>query len=248
MTSDDASDDAGAAATERGGTFSKKPAPAVLDPADELSPSLPLSPDTPSTTHCHAASRSGNTLLVRNLLRNGASPHGENLHGVPLVVLAAHGSHTGVTYSLLDAGGIQIRRSEGYSALMAAIHGGRDDIVHLLLAFGPDPNSRDAVGRMPLMAAARAWATKAVKILLGSGVQIDARTMDGCQWTTLSEALEYTHWEVVALLMVVDTSEREDDSMLPSASVDSRGRTSRTDAALELPNELPLDMRDYGGN
>ncbi len=172
----------------------------------------------------------GDTTTVQSLLLRGVSPHGADSRGIPLLVLAAHGGHTGIVYNLLDAGVAADTAFKGWSALFAAIHGGWDDITRLLLAFGADPDARDLHGQTPLMAAAkRLWATEAVRILIAAGAQIDARTTDGRSRTALSDALEHEHWAAVSLLMAP-----EDAAATPFLSPQTT-QTSNSLPATEVP-------------
>ena len=63
------------------------------------------------------------------------------------------GDEARVSALLAERIDVNSRDSDGRTALMLAVRGGRDNIVALLIAHGADPNATDAYGETPLRAA-----------------------------------------------------------------------------------------------
>jgi ankyrin repeat protein len=69
--------------------------------------------------------------------------------------------------------------STGWTALMAAIHGGRLEAVRYLLAYGAQVNVRDVNGCTALMCAGHCGDCDVVQALLAAGADREARNKDG---------------------------------------------------------------------
>jgi len=156
------------------------------------------------STRLVTATRQGDTDQVQQQLAEGASPDSRDERDVTVLILAANAGHTGIAYSLLNAGADVNISFKGWTPLVAAIHSGSEDIIRLLLNFGADVESKDSRGFTPLLqAASRIWATAAVEMLIAVGADVNA-TVSGKegeeQHTPLLEALRNDHFAAAVLL------------------------------------------------
>lgn len=120
------------------------------DPRDRQSAIDELLSSAPETLHgrdsscgslLHHAISFGDLALVVYLLRRGASPNGDP-RDVPSPLIDAVGleGENEVMCSLLSAGAEIDHQSQGGSALMHAVRGGRLDRAEILLSCGADVN------------------------------------------------------------------------------------------------------------
>lgn len=150
----------------------------------------------------HEAAALGRVERVRELLHADPSlVTSVGSDGWTALHLAAHFGQVEAMRALLDEGADVAERSRNTMAnqpLHAAVAGGSDHAVALLLSHGADANATQHGGWTPLQAAAQSGATKIVRLLLAGGALADAASDDGS--TALSLARKGAHDDVVALL------------------------------------------------
>jgi ankyrin repeat protein len=120
---------------------------------------------------------------------------------------AAYCGHVAVARVLLDLGAsLDLRDSEGGTALYLAADRCKADVVTLLLQRGADPSLKARGGLNALMAASFGGHVCAVRVLLGQGGQrVDERSEYGqtaLWWACANGAAEVrplTHWRSCAV-------------------------------------------------
>jgi ankyrin repeat protein len=149
------------------------------------------------------AVRAGDAAADRRLLSRGADPNSRDDLGETVLMRAASESDGYIVQLLLEAAADRnvmneshVERGVGATALLKAIHGGRESNASVLLSGGADPNQPDTRGQTPLMAAV-ACAPHLVETLLMFGADVNAG--DGEGRTALGWA-EEAHAELVRLL------------------------------------------------
>lgn len=121
-------------------------------------------------------SRRGNLGIVRMLLAGGADPNAKG-GWPPLVVAAGQGDDDLIRFLLENGADIDVKSSQGMSALSRAIYDGNVGTAKLLLAKGADIESRDSSDNTPLIHAA--WRShEIVQALLGRGAKANATNQD----------------------------------------------------------------------
>lgn len=120
--------------------------------------------------------------------------------------------------------------------------------VAALLAAGARPNARDARSRTPLMLAARAGDSAAVRLLLATG-RAGARYLDSCARSALHYAAAAGRAEVVATLLDPEVlrASGNDDLVPPRLVADTRGFSPWIDARSE-GGVTPLHLAALGGH
>jgi ankyrin repeat protein len=94
-----------------------------------------------------AAALSGNTDIVKLLVRRKADVNAQEKFSWTPLMIASRSGHSDIVRVLLEAGaGVNAKTSTGYTALMAAAKQGHAEIVELLLARGADVHARDQLG------------------------------------------------------------------------------------------------------
>lgn len=185
-------------------------------------------PDESGTTALMRAATGGRLELVESLLDGGADPMATNDAGRTPLMFAAEGGSADVVRLLLSRGGqLESRDQEGWTALKLAAFNGRADVVELLApkvdeetldqvllvaAFKGDPavidqllnhgayiNTRSPENLTPLMIAAQAGKTDAVKLLLQN--RANPYAIDNSEKTAANLAEEAGHLSLSELLL-----------------------------------------------
>ena len=113
--------------------------------------------------------------------------------------VASRADHLEAVQALLDSGaGVDVRASNGETALMLACGKRNEMLVPVLLDNGADVNAKTAFGRTALMAASVYGSLEVVQKLLDKGAEVNARDDDGK--TALMIACKYNRDVVRALL------------------------------------------------
>ncbi|MHB9117021.1 MAG: ankyrin repeat domain-containing protein [Burkholderiales bacterium] len=133
----------------------------------------PNASDEEGDTLLMLAAREGNPAVSQKLIAAGADLNRQNSLGETALMLAAYKGHLAVAQLLLDKGASL--RGARWNALLYAILGKNDDIVHLLMAHGADANARLENGTTALMLAAKGGSVEVVQDLLKHHAQVDAR-------------------------------------------------------------------------
>ncbi len=133
--------------------------------------------------------------------------------------------------ALLMAGDfdVQYRSSRDQTALHLAPEAGLHEVTALLIAKGADPNARDALGRTPLMSAARSGDVLSLKHLLGAGADPHLATYN-TRWTALMWAARHGQRAVIAVLLGIGVDPRAEGATGENALAIAR-RYKRTAAA-----------------
>jgi hypothetical protein len=115
------------------------------------------------------------------------------------VMAVAHQGDARSVQRLLDYGArLEAQDHDGYTAIMYAASGGRDDVVRVLLERGADPNAKDRQSSTPLMFAAQGGHTQMIRRLLDSGADPSVRGTHGL--TALGFAQQNGHGEAARIL------------------------------------------------
>jgi ankyrin repeat protein len=112
--------------------------------------------------------------VVHALVARGAAARaGDDPHVVLALHTASRKGHTTLLTALLDAGvpADATIGPPGWTALMAAAHGGSDRAARLLLAAGADPNARTDDGRTPLSIAREGNRDAVAALLVEAGAR-----------------------------------------------------------------------------
>jgi ankyrin repeat protein len=129
------------------------------------------------TTALYEAAGGRHLDIVRILLAGGADINATAGRG-PMVMsplmMAAMVDDPEIARELLRAGAHASIR-DGNNALIFAAYGGSEEIAAMLLDSGVEVDSRDFLGKTPLMAAAGAGHLDIVKLLIARGADVNAR-------------------------------------------------------------------------
>jgi ankyrin repeat protein len=93
---------------------------------------------------------------------------------------------------------LEARDGGGSSALAYAVRTDKGDLVYYLLQKGADGNTRDNMGRTPLIVASSTGSVNTMRELIGAGVDVDAQ--DSLRRSALGWAVEERHGDAVQLL------------------------------------------------
>ena len=148
---------------------------------------------------------------------------------------------------ILDDGAmIDVRGTDGWTALIYASGGGHLKVTHLLLERGAQVDLRDANGDTALMFASECDRLELVRLLLDRGAQVDLRDANGD--TALMLASASGHLEVSHLLLErgaqVDLHDANGDTALMFASECDRLELVR----LLLDRGAQVDLRNLNGD
>ena len=146
------------------------------------------------------AVEAGDSQLVRESLRAGASPNGRNKDGEPLLLLAvSRPNNVAVVRELLKAGAeVDLRDRSGNTALISCVRDEELSAVKELVLAGADLNARNDDGDTPLTNAACWGSAKVVRLLLASGADPDVR--DGAGLSAMQLAQQQGHRAVGEIL------------------------------------------------
>lgn len=154
-----------------------------------------------------AAVAGGHAEIVRLLLQAGASPRVKGPQGFHPLTLAAGSGQQFVVRLLLQAGAdINARSDNRASALHEAIRFDQSEIIPILLAANPYPESFDREGLHPLALAAALGKLPALRTLLETGLDPDLPDRSGL--TALYWARRYQQ-ELAEAFLVTHGATRE---------------------------------------
>ena len=162
-----------------------------------------------------AANTAGASAVVKVLLGHNADPNGTDNRGTPPLMYAADSDLETLTLLLTAAADVNASRVNGSSALLWAAQGPRGTLP-VLMEHGATANvARIRDGLTPLIVAARSGLTENVRILLGHGAEVNAKTGDG--WTALIAAVysDAGSPELVKLLLDRGADPTPEKSKLP---------------------------------
>ena len=158
-------------------------------------------PDEPSfqgQTPLIAASSTGDTQIVKQLIKAGANVNHVDVYGLTPLMYASHSGHSTVAKILLDSGAAPNSRPGRLGALMLAAEAGHDKLVRLLVEQGALKNQVDEQGSTALIGASKAGNLSTVKLLIELGADMNAQNDAG------HDALHYAklkgHYAVVEVL------------------------------------------------
>ena len=117
----------------------------------------------------------------------------------PLVAAAARGDLPAVSKLLAEGAPVNATDERGRTALMAATHADRPDIVQVLLQAGADVNIRDARSDNPFLYAGAQGQLAILRLAIRAGA--DPRLTNRFGGTALIPAAERGHVEVVRELL-----------------------------------------------
>ena len=158
-------------------------------------------PDEPSfhgQTPLIAASSTGNSQTVRQLIDAGADVNHVDAYGLTPLMYVSHAGHSTVARMLLDTGAAPDPRPHRLGALMLAAEGGHDKLVRLLVERGAQKNQVDEQGATALMGASKAGNLSTVTLLIELGADLNARDRAGHD--ALYYARQKGHYAVVEIL------------------------------------------------
>ena len=143
--------------------------------------------------------RSGDAKTAEILLKsNSALVDSVNNQGYSPLVLACYYNRLEFV-ELLIRHNVKLNDQPGEStALQAASYKGFDEVVHLLLDYGADPDIYDANGTTPLIYASQFSHTEVVKLLLEYGADISYTDPNHLSALDYAKKLELT--EIIQLL------------------------------------------------
>ncbi len=150
------------------------------------------------------AAASGRPAVVRSLLRQGVAADAADEHGLSPLMLAARNNCIETMRALLDGGAdIDLRRggTDGWPALMHAIHREHRQAAMALLEWGANPDARGKCGYSALMMVAGCGDLDLVAALLTHGA--DPSTRQPLGFTAMDYAIGYGHDQIVSLLIGV---------------------------------------------
>jgi len=124
-----------------------------------------------------ALAKSGEGLVIEELLRRGANPNDGNNRGKTPLSRATKYKNTGAIRVLLQHGALL--KGAGDKLMKMAVRKGDPTMVALMLKKGLDPNSRDRYGQTLLMSAANVGHSGILIMLIDHGAKIDAMDKEG---------------------------------------------------------------------
>jgi ankyrin repeat protein len=155
-------------------------------------------------TGLHWAALEGHEELVTFLIGEGAQPDVADKTGLLPIMSASERGHLGVVQLLVQHMGdevLQARDADARTVLHFAAYWGREKVVAFLLGKGAQANSRDRLGKIPLMWACERGQMGVVRMLLqhmgAQGLREAAKT----GWMALHWAVHGGQEEVVAFLI-----------------------------------------------
>ena len=164
-----------------------------------------------------------NADAVSRMLAAGVDPNQLDPHGQPALMVALQTESLKVAKVLWDAKGIQIdiRNHAGETPLMMAALKAETDAANALIAHGAAVQKD---GWSPLHYAATGGSATIIKLLLGKGAALEARSPNGS--TPLMMAARYGNEEAVDALLAAgaDRTAKNDLGMDASAFAASGGR------------------------
>jgi len=183
-----------------------------------------------------AASYQGHLDAVRLLLDQGADVNPTNLQERSPLCSAYDGGHLEVMRLLLEHGANVDVRYDRYSPMSLTHQASCDDnaeVLHLLLRYNADPNTRDGTKATPLYSAAHRGHVKAAQLLLDHGADVNSQNDSGI--TPLHIASFDGYLEIVQILLRhgADVHIRTNSSLTPFQQATSKGHTKVAQLLLE---------------
>ena len=152
----------------------------------------------------------------------------------------------GIASELANAVDIDVRGTNGKTALMIVARTGDHGLVHRLLDKGADPNATNVNDGTPIMFAAISGNPETVALLIDAGANIDAQGSNG--WNALMVSAAKGHVETTRLLLDRAADVNAVDIYLWSAlhRAAYENRTAIVDL-LTARDDLDINLRDDHG-
>lgn len=175
-------------------------------------------PDVDGETPLHAAVRSGDTAVVRAILRAGGAQGPANKHGITPLHLAVQNDAQSIIEALIAAGAdVNARDEFGCAPLHDAARRGSAPLVALLLKSGAKTQAADNFGTTPLHRAAREGRVNVMELLLSAGA--NPRVSNAFGKTPLDEAQASRNEDAFGVLARAESSTHHTVSKPASTSI-----------------------------
>lgn len=176
------------------------------------------------------AAATGRTAEVSRLIAAGADLEARDAQGRSPLLLAVAGNHVAIAKALLAAGAnINAQAANRDTPWLLAGAAGRAEIVAAMIPLKPDLTIRNRYGGNALIPACERAHVETVKLLLGSGIDLDH--VNDLGWTCLLEIVILgdggpRHQEVAKLVLEAgaDPSLADKDGVSPLAHARQRGQ------------------------
>lgn len=176
------------------------------------------------------AAATGRTAEVSRLIAAGADLEARDAQGRSPLLLAVAGNHVAIAKALLAAGAnINAQAANRDTPWLLAGAAGRAEIVAAMIPLKPDLTIRNRYGGNALIPACERAHVETVKLLLGSGIDLDH--VNDLGWTCLLEIVILSdggprHQEVAKLVLEAgaDPSLADKDGVSPLAHARQRGQ------------------------
>lgn len=176
------------------------------------------------------AAAAGRTAEVSRLIAAGADLEARDAQGRSPLLLAVAGNHVAIAKALLAAGAnINAQAANRDTPWLLAGAAGRAEIVAAMIPLKPDLAIRNRYGGNALIPACERAHVETVKLLLGSGIDLDH--VNDLGWTCLLEIVILgdggpRHQEVAKLVLEAgaDPSLADKDGVSPLAHARQRGQ------------------------
>jgi ankyrin repeat protein len=176
------------------------------------------------------AAAAGRTAEVSRLIAAGADLEARDAQGRSPLLLAVAGNHVAIAKALLAAGAnINAQAANRDTPWLLAGAAGRAEIVAAMIPLKPDLTIRNRYGGNALIPACERAHVETVKLLLGSGIDLDH--VNDLGWTCLLEIVILgdggpRHQEVAKLVLEAgaDPSLADKDGVSPLAHARQRGQ------------------------
>lgn len=173
----------------------------------------------------------GETVIVRNLLAQGAQVNARDGRGRTALLAATQHNHVDIARLLINEGAdVNVKDFVQDTPFLVAGAEGRAEILKLILVAGPDLKSVNRFGGTALIPACHRGHVEAVKVLLTTA--IDRDHVNNLGWTALLEAVLLgdggpRHTEIVRLLVAAGANVNlpDRDGVTPLFHARQRGYT-----------------------
>jgi ankyrin repeat protein len=169
-------------------------------------------------TPLHAASYRGHLDAVRFLLDQGAEVNSTNLHDKSPLCSAYDGGHLEVMRLLLEHGAnVDAQNDLSYRISLShkASYDDNVEVLHLLLRYNADPNTRDSTNATPLYEAALLGHVKAAQLLLDHGADVNSQHVSGHTPLNIASSRGYLETVQILLRHGADVHIRNNRSLTP---------------------------------
>eukprot|EP01112_Ceratiomyxa_fruticulosa_P008045 TRINITY_DN2086_c0_g2_i1.p1 TRINITY_DN2086_c0_g2~~TRINITY_DN2086_c0_g2_i1.p1 ORF type:complete len:604 (-),score=99.20 TRINITY_DN2086_c0_g2_i1:63-1874(-) len=156
-------------------------------------------------TPLHFCCQSGNSLVLKLLIKRGANIEAKDKDDHTPLHYAAQSGKTEIVNTLIENGAnIEAKDKDLFMPLHTAASFGQTELVKILLECGANIESRAGFQRTPLHHSIRAGHTETVKFLLDHGANIEAKNSTGS--TPLHVAAEFAKIRAVKTIFEQETT------------------------------------------